>query len=142
MTDVWPIVHAGRHALAADLEQLVPDQWATPSLCADWDVHDVLVHLVATAKITRLRFLARFTVARFDFHRFTANGVAAERAADPAATLAESAPCNLERHRRLHPGIAGLSRHSSTVKTSGAPSASVMTTDGHPSHEPSNSRRK
>lgn len=87
-TDVWPIVHAERHALAVDLEQLAPDQWATPSLCADWDVHDVLAHLVATAKITPLRFLAHVAAARFDFARFTANGVAAERAVDSGATLA------------------------------------------------------
>jgi hypothetical protein len=47
--DVWPIVHAERKSLADDLATLSPDQWATPSLCDGWDIHDVLVHLVATA---------------------------------------------------------------------------------------------
>nr|WP_211351752.1 maleylpyruvate isomerase family mycothiol-dependent enzyme [Haloactinospora alba] len=61
----------------------------TRSLCSEWDVHDVLAHLVSSAKDTPLRFLARFAAAGFDFDRFTARGVAAERAADPAETLAE-----------------------------------------------------
>lgn len=89
MSDVWPIVHAERQALANDLQRLTRDQWTTPSLCAEWDVHDVVAHLVATAKTTPLRFITRFAAARFDFHKFTASGVTAERAADPATTLAE-----------------------------------------------------
>ena len=30
----WPLVHAERAALAADLADLTDDQWAAPSLCA------------------------------------------------------------------------------------------------------------
>jgi uncharacterized protein (TIGR03083 family) len=88
MTDVWSTVHAERAALADDLAQLTPAQWATPSLCSEWTVHDVLAHLVATAKTTRWRFLRKFAAARFDFHAFTADGVLEERAEDPAETLA------------------------------------------------------
>ena len=47
--DIWPVVHAERRALAADLAGLTPEQWATPSLCTGWSVHDVLAHMVATA---------------------------------------------------------------------------------------------
>jgi uncharacterized protein (TIGR03083 family) len=86
--DVWPIVHAERKSLADDLATLSPDQWATPSLCDGWDIHDVLVHLVATAKMTRLRFIALFARAGFNFDAFVADQVNAERAADPATTLA------------------------------------------------------
>ena len=35
-------------ALAADLE---PDQWATPSLCPDWSVQGVFVHVVAIEQV-------------------------------------------------------------------------------------------
>ncbi|MEX5720677.1 maleylpyruvate isomerase family mycothiol-dependent enzyme [Geodermatophilus maliterrae] len=86
--EVWPVVHAERWALADDLEGLAPDRWATPSLCAGWDVHDVLAHLVDDARTTPVRFLTRFAAARFDFDAYTARGVRAERAADPAVTLA------------------------------------------------------
>lgn len=88
MSEVWPIVHAERRALADDLATLSLDQWATPSLCGGWDVHDVLAHIVATAKLTRLRFAVRFASAGFDFDTFVASQIAAERAADPADTLA------------------------------------------------------
>ncbi len=47
MSDVWPIVHAERQVLADDLGNLSSDQWATPSLCDGWDVHDVFAHLMA-----------------------------------------------------------------------------------------------
>lgn len=87
MKDVWPTVRAERVALIADLEGLTDEQWATPSLCAGWTVHDVLAHIVATAKTSRTGFLWQFARARCDFDRFTANGVARERAASPAETL-------------------------------------------------------
>lgn len=89
MTDVWAIVRAERQALTDDLEHLPSEQWVTPSLCAGWDIHDVLAHLVATAKETRLRFVARFAAAGFDFDKANAKGSLAERAADPEVTLAE-----------------------------------------------------
>lgn len=88
MTDIWPIVHTERRALAADLERLPADQWTTPSLCEGWDMHDVLAHLVDSAKTTPLRFVTDFAAARFDFDRANARGVARERVAGPAATLA------------------------------------------------------
>jgi len=88
MSDVWPIVHAERQSLADDLADLSPDQWATRSLCEGWDVHDVLAHLVAAATMTRLKFIALFARAGFNFDKFTANQVNAERGADPRNTLA------------------------------------------------------
>lgn len=86
---VWPAVHNERQALIEDLESLTPEQWAAPSLCAGWDIHDVLAHLVDTAKTTRLRFLRDMVAAKFDFDRATERGVTRERAATPKATLAE-----------------------------------------------------
>lgn len=88
MNDVWPLVHAERAALIADLETLDPAAWETPSLCAAWSVHDVVAHVVATAKTTRLSFVAGLVAARFDFDADNARGVARERGATPQETLA------------------------------------------------------
>ena len=86
---IWPVVHDERRALIHDLETLEPQQWQTPSLCVGWDVHDVLAHLVDTAKTTRLGFVRRMFAAGFDFDRDNAAGVLRERAHDPRRTLAE-----------------------------------------------------
>ena len=88
MNDIWSAVRAERGALADDLTDLPSNAWSSPSLCEGWDVHDVLAHLVDSAKETRLRFCFRLARARFDFDRANASGLAGERAADPAATLA------------------------------------------------------
>lgn len=84
---IWPVVHEERRALISDLEQLQPSLWQTPSLCPDWSVHDVLAHLVDTAKTNRLGFVGSLIAARFDFDRANALGVARERAEDPVRTL-------------------------------------------------------
>jgi uncharacterized protein (TIGR03083 family) len=86
--DIWPVVHAERRALAADLAGLSEDQWRTPSLCGGWSVHDVLAHMVATAKESPARFVTGLIGAGFSFDRFTSRRIAAERAGGPAATLA------------------------------------------------------
>ena len=85
---IWPVVHRERLALANDLEGLAPAHWETPSLCPGWSVHDVLAHLVDTAKATRLGFIRRMFAAGFDFDKDNAVGLAGERCADPALTLA------------------------------------------------------
>lgn len=85
---VWPIVHTQRRALVADLGELRAEQWATPSLCPGWDVHDVVAHLVDTAKTSRLLFVRRLIAARFDFDLDNARGVARERSSDARDTLA------------------------------------------------------
>ena len=89
MTDsVWPSIHAERRALAQDLAALTAAQWATPSLCSGWTVHQVLAHQVATAKMTPGSFLTKFAGAGFSFTKFTDKQVAVEAAGGPAATLA------------------------------------------------------
>ena len=87
MGDVWPIVHAERAALIADLEHLDAAQWEEQSLCEGWTVHDVAAHLVDTARTTRLGFVAGLARARFDFHRQNARGVQRHRGASPQETL-------------------------------------------------------
>ncbi len=85
--DVWSIVHAERAALIDDLSNLDDEQWRRPSLCEGWTVHDVVAHLVDTARTTRLSFVVGLVQARFDFHRQNARGVQRERGASPRETL-------------------------------------------------------
>lgn len=47
---VWAFVHGERARLADDLAALPDRVWTTPSLCPGWDVHDVLAHIVDTAR--------------------------------------------------------------------------------------------
>ena len=71
-TNPWPLIHAEREALAADLAALTGDQWTTRSLCTDWTVRDVLGHMTATAKMTPPKFFASFAAAGFKFNNMTA----------------------------------------------------------------------
>ncbi|MGF6835191.1 uncharacterized protein (TIGR03083 family) [Paenarthrobacter sp. TE4293] len=84
---VWPVVHEERRALIQDLEPLHPAQWTTPSLCPAWDVHDVLAHVIDSAKTTRLNFVRRMIASRMDFDRDNAVGVEREKTIDPGSTL-------------------------------------------------------
>jgi uncharacterized protein (TIGR03083 family) len=85
--DVWSMVHAERAALIDDLEDLDDARWDEPSLCGEWTVHDVVAHLVDTARTTRLGFVVGLARARFDFHRQNARGVERQRGASPRETL-------------------------------------------------------
>jgi uncharacterized protein (TIGR03083 family) len=87
-TDPWPLIHAEREALIADLGTLTDDQWARQSLCANWTVRDVLGHMIATAKMTPPKFLAALAGTGFRFNAMTAKGVAAEATAKPGDGLA------------------------------------------------------
>jgi uncharacterized protein (TIGR03083 family) len=86
--DPWPTIHAERQALVADVEPLSEQQWATPSLCADWSVRDVLAHMTATAKMTPPRFLGKFAGSGFRFNAMTAKDVAVERGSSSSDALA------------------------------------------------------
>lgn len=86
---VWTAVHEERRALSADLSGVPAEQWAEESLCPGWDVHDVVAHLIDSAKTTRLGFARRLVAARFDFDRDNAVGVSRERRVRPSETLAE-----------------------------------------------------
>lgn len=88
MDDIWAWVHAERAALIADLSPLDVSQWEHPSLCAGWSVHDVVAHLVDSARTTRLGFVVGLAAARFDFDRQNARGVRRERRSTPTETLA------------------------------------------------------
>jgi uncharacterized protein (TIGR03083 family) len=85
---IWPTIHAERQSLADELAGLSPEQWSTPTPCTEWDVHDVLAHLLSAAKMTPPKFLANFAAAGFNFDKFAGRQVAREGRGGPAATLA------------------------------------------------------
>lgn len=85
---IWTAVVAERRALIADLADLTAEQWQAPTACGEWDVHDVLAHLVDTAAMTKLGFLRDMVVARFDFDRANQRGVDRARGESPVQTLA------------------------------------------------------
>ncbi|NKX52190.1 maleylpyruvate isomerase family mycothiol-dependent enzyme [Arthrobacter deserti] len=101
---VWQTVRSVRRRLAADLSDLREGQWRLPSLCPGWDVHDVLAHLVDTARTSRLSFVRDLLAARMDFDRANADGIAREKRQDPqdtddalkkAVDLTRTPPANL-----------------------------------------------
>lgn len=87
-SDPWPIIHAERLALVADLHEVTEEQWATASLCADWSVRDVIAHMTATARMTPGRFFAKFIGSGFRFNAMQAKDVAAERGENGRDALA------------------------------------------------------
>ena len=86
-TGIWPLVHAERAALAADLADLTGEQWATPSLCTGLTVREVLAHLTAGASLNPVRWLAGVIRCRFDFDKQVAMRLAEQLGATPAETI-------------------------------------------------------
>jgi uncharacterized protein (TIGR03083 family) len=86
--EIWPVVHAERRALAADLRGLSPEDWARPSLCGGWTVRDVLAHMTSAAKLTPPAFFGKMISSGFSFDKIQEKGVAAQRGTSPAGTLA------------------------------------------------------
>jgi uncharacterized protein (TIGR03083 family) len=85
--NAWPLVHAERAALAADLAPLTESDWRTPSLCSGLSVREVLAHLTAGASLTPLRWFAGVIRCRFDFDRQVAMRLAEHLGATGAETL-------------------------------------------------------
>jgi uncharacterized protein (TIGR03083 family) len=86
-TGIWPLVHAERAALAADLADLTGEQWATPSLCTGLTVREVLAHLTAGASLNPVRWLAGVIRCRFDFDKQVAMRLAEQLGSTPAETI-------------------------------------------------------
>jgi len=84
----WPVIHAERGALADDLSGLSESQWQTPSQCAGWTVHDLLAHMLATARMTKGGFLGKFAGSGFSFEKMAQKEVEQYGAGGPGATLA------------------------------------------------------
>lgn len=85
--DVWALVHEERAALVTDLAGLRDEHWATPSLCTELSVREVLAHLTASASLGAFRWLAGVIRCRFDFDRQVAMRLGEQLGADAAETL-------------------------------------------------------
>jgi uncharacterized protein (TIGR03083 family) len=86
-SDLWQVVRAERAALVADLAGLRSEQWATPSLCDGWDIHDVVAHLAATATLSYIGFVKEFLLAGLSPSRIADKQVRAGRLRRPAESL-------------------------------------------------------
>lgn len=87
--ETWAMVHAERQRLIDDLGSLPEASWEAPSLCQGWSVHDVLAHLVDTAKTGKLAFIGSMVRAKGDFDRANEDGVRRCKRDDPERTLAD-----------------------------------------------------
>jgi uncharacterized protein (TIGR03083 family) len=86
--DIWPVIHAERQALAADLRSLTSDQWVAASYCGDWSVRDVVAHMTATAQITPVTFFPKLAAAGFSLTRLQAKDILVQKGNSTADTLA------------------------------------------------------
>jgi uncharacterized protein (TIGR03083 family) len=86
--DIWPVIHAERKVLVADLSGLDAQQWSTASLSTEWTVRDVVAHMTATAKITPATFFTKLAGSGFNFGKLQAKDMAAESGNSTADTLA------------------------------------------------------
>ena len=102
--DIWTVIQGERKALAGDLAGLDEQQWAAPSLCADWTVRDVLAHMTGTAKITPAGFFAKMAASGFSFGRLQAKDIATEKGGSPADTLARFEAIEASRKHPPGPG--------------------------------------
>jgi uncharacterized protein (TIGR03083 family) len=84
----WPVIHAERDALAADLDGLDQTGWDTQSMCTQWTVRDALGHMTATAKMTPPQFFLAMIKSGFSFQKMTATEIQRETAGTPADGLA------------------------------------------------------
>jgi uncharacterized protein (TIGR03083 family) len=78
-SDVWPIIHAERKALATDLDGIGDEAWETASLCPGWTVRDVLAHMTATSKISGASFFPKLIGSGFSLTKMQAKDIARER---------------------------------------------------------------
>jgi uncharacterized protein (TIGR03083 family) len=85
--DIWPMIATERRAHADDLAKLSDDEWATPSLCGEWSVKDVVAHMTATAETTPGNFLPRLMGAGFSLKKMSEKDIA-KRSGRPSDVLA------------------------------------------------------
>lgn len=86
-SDLWDVVHAERADLVDDLTGLPATGWATPSLCAGWDVGDVVAHLAATATLSLRGFAVELGLAGLSPGRIVDRQIRAARTRPPAESL-------------------------------------------------------
>lgn len=94
MPDVMTLASDERRDLADFLETLTPEQWERRSLCEDWRVREVVVHIVSYEELGIRGTVARLVRGRFSLNRTNPIGVDAYAGA-PAAKVLELLRANL-----------------------------------------------
>ncbi len=84
---LWALVHTERAALAEDLSSLSAEQWRHDTLCANWDVEQVVAHLTAAASVNGWQWLRSMLGARFRPDVHNQRRLAEYRGSTPAETL-------------------------------------------------------
>jgi uncharacterized protein (TIGR03083 family) len=84
--DVQALVAQHYTALAHLLEQLPPDRWDTPSMCAGWRVREVIAHVTMPANYDEPAFMAELQADGFDFPKLS-NRLAERDAQRPTEEL-------------------------------------------------------
>jgi uncharacterized protein (TIGR03083 family) len=84
---LWALANAERAALAEDLSGLDAEQWRHGTLCAEWDVEDVVAHLTAAASLNRWRWVRSMLGARFRVDAHNQRRMVEHRGNTPAETL-------------------------------------------------------
>lgn len=87
MPDVMSLAGDERRDLADFLATLTPEQWERRSLCADWTVREVVVHVVSYEELGPRGTVARLVRGRFSLDRTNPIGVRAGADASPADVL-------------------------------------------------------
>jgi uncharacterized protein (TIGR03083 family) len=65
------LIAPGRQALADALDQLTPDQWEGPTMCAGWTPGHVLAHLTMPFRISEQDFMAGLQECGGNFTKFS-----------------------------------------------------------------------
>ena len=95
--DPFAPIAAQRRAVADVLDGLTPEQWAAPTLCDAWTVHQLAGHMVVPFEVSMPRVLLEMAKARGNFAR--ANVALALRAAQaPPDELVAVIRANAESH--------------------------------------------
>jgi uncharacterized protein (TIGR03083 family) len=84
---LWTLAHAERAALAEDLSGLSAEQWRHGTLCGQWDVEEVVAHLVAGASLNQWQWLRSMLGARFRPEVHNRRRLAEHRGRNPAESL-------------------------------------------------------
>lgn len=87
--DLMPLARDERAEFAELLATLTPEQWATPSLCTGWTVHDVVAHVLSYDELSTGGLVRRLARGRFLPDRVNAVTLAEcrQRSSDELATL-------------------------------------------------------
>lgn len=95
MTDPWDLVAQDRKLMAELLGTLTAEQWAAPSLCADWSVREVAGHVLAMATVSKAASLAAYVRAGADLEatndQLLRAAIAGHSDAEVAAAIAATA---------------------------------------------------